>query len=322
MPHPGEEISPPAAGFLTPQLTREGFLYWICLAAVLLLLVLLGVIGLNLGGMAWESRWFRRLSLLGVVLITGLLVASWFLLTGQVRERRQAEKQLLEYQEQLQYLASQLSLAEERERRRLAVFLHDHIGQKLAIASIKLGQVQACLEQGNGPALAAQLEELRQLLKETIQETKSVTFQISSPILHELGLEAALEWQTEEIQQKHGLITYFEDDQLEKPLTPDLKILLFQAATELMLNVVKHAHARQLQVSVWREGDQLRLGVYDDGIGFAPQQLDWHQGRKTGFGLFSIRGTAPPLRGAIGGAIQAGAWHPGNHDGASGGGGK
>lgn len=281
------------------QLTREGLHYWICLVAVLLLLVLLGAIGLNLGGMDWESKWFRRLSLLGVVLSASLLAASWFLLTGQVRDRRQAEKQLLEYQEQLQSLASQLSLAEERERRRLAVFLHDHIGQKLAIASIKLGQVQASLGQGNGPALAAQLEELRQLLKETIQETKSVTFQLSSPILYDLGLEAALEWQTEEIQKKHGVITYFEDDHREKPLTPNLKILLFQAATELMLNVVKHAHARQLQVSVWREGEHLRLGVYDDGIGFAPKHLDWHQGCTTGFGLFSIRERLRPFGGQL-----------------------
>lgn len=291
-------VEPPALAGSKPDRSQYFCLLYLLAAALLLLACLIYL----RAGSDQESPpplWLLRFLplLLGGNVIT-LAAAGYFFLV-QVRKRRQVEAQVREYQEQLQYLASQLSLAEERERRRLAVFLHDHIAQKLAIASIKLGQLRNLASLGNGAALTEQLDDLRQLLKETIQETKSVTFQISSPILYELGLEAALEWLAEEVQKKHGLRTYFEDDGQPKPINADLKILLFQAVNELVLNVVKHAYARQLQLAVWREGQTLRLGVYDDGIGFAPRQLDWQQGRKSGFGLFSIRERLRPFGGRL-----------------------
>lgn len=269
------------------------------LAAAILLLSGVIFLGTRAGQEVSRPNWLPYLLPVLVILnlLTLLLVFYFFHL--QLKGRRQTQAQLKEYQEQLQYLASQLSLAEERERRRLAVFLHDHIGQKLAIISIKLGQIRALVGPGNGNSLPEQLDDLRQLVKQTIQETKSVTFQISSPILYELGLEAALEWLAEETQKKYGLITYFEDDRQSKPVATDLQILLFQAVNELLMNVVKHAHARQVQISIWREGPNLRLGVYDDGIGFTPKQLDWQQGRKSGFGLFSIRERLRPFGGRL-----------------------
>ncbi|MFZ3137567.1 MAG: PAS domain S-box protein [Thermodesulfovibrionales bacterium] len=107
-----------------------------------------------------------------------------------ITERKETEKKLIDYQKQLQSLASQLSLIEEQERRRIATDLHDHIGQTLALCKIKLG----ALYESTPHNLAGSLNEIRGLLEQTIQYTRSLTFELSPPILYELGFEAALEW--------------------------------------------------------------------------------------------------------------------------------
>ena len=161
---------------------------------------------------------------LSVVTLTFCLLILSVLLTlffQEIKNRKSAEEQLNAFQERLRSLTSQLSLAEERERRRIAVYLHDNIGQKLAISSIKLGQLKDAALTANSEALVAGLNDIRLLFKQIIQDTKSLTFKISSPILYELGLKAAVEWLTEELQDQHGIPTYFEDDHQPKPLDED-----------------------------------------------------------------------------------------------------
>ena len=99
-----------------------------------------------------------------------------------------------------------------------------------------------------------------------------------------------MEWLTEELQNQHGIPTYFDDDNQPKPLDEDLRVLVFQAVNELLLNVVKHARARHVQVSMWRDDGQMHIGIHDDGVGFNVTEMSSRWGRKDGgFGLFSIR---------------------------------
>lgn len=263
----------------------------IAIAFLTLLLLLLYCLQQKMAGAAWipEGGWF--------VFLIATLVFSLFihlvlltLFCQEITLRKSAQEQLTEFQERLRSLTSQLSLAEERERRRIAVYLHDNIGQKLAISSIKLGQLKDAALAAESEPLVAGLNEIRQLFKQIIQDTKSLTFKISSPILYELGLEAAVEWLTEELQNQHGIPTYFEDDNQPKPLDEDLRVLVFQAVNELLLNVIKHARARHVQVSMWRDNGQLHISIHDDGVGFNVDEMSSRWGRKDGgFGLFSIR---------------------------------
>ncbi len=232
--------------------------------------------------------------LLNIVVLALLLTY----LCQELAQRTAVESQLTEAQDRLRSLTSQLCLAEERERRRIAVYLHDHIGQKLAIAAIKLGQLHDAA--ASQAPLSAALEEVRQLLKQIIQDTKSLTFKISSPILYELGLEAALEWLVEELQNQHGLVASFEDDDQPKPLADEVRVLLFQAVSELLMNVVKHAKAREVQVVVRRENGRINISVHDDGVGFDVAAMRSRWGHKDfGFGLFSIRERLRAFGGAM-----------------------
>jgi PAS domain S-box-containing protein len=205
-------------------------------------------------------------------------------LIGNVLERKKAEEELRKYQEQLRSLASQLSLVEERERHRIATDLHDYVGQPLALCKIKLG----ALRESVSSALAESVDGIRDLIEQTIQYTRSLTFEISPPILYELGFEAAVEWLGEQIPNRHSIRFEFENDGQPKPIEDEARVLLFQTVRELLVNVVKHAQARNSSVSIRRDGNNIQITVEDDGIGFDISKLGSYLRTKT-FGIFSIR---------------------------------
>ncbi|MCP4608675.1 MAG: PAS domain S-box protein [Planctomycetes bacterium] len=210
-----------------------------------------------------------------------------------VTERKRAEEQLFEYQEKLKSLASQLSVIEERERHRLATDLHDHIGQSLVISKMKLDSLRESMSSGES---ADVLRDVCDCLGDVIRDTRTLTFDLSSPILYELGFETAVsEWLDEQIKEKHGIQTEFRDDGQPKPLDNDIRALLFRNVRELLINIVKHAKARKVKVSVIKVGEQICVIIEDDGVGFEPAKV----GSNTGFGIFSIRERLEQLDGHL-----------------------
>ncbi len=207
------------------------------------------------------------------------------IISQDITERKRAEEKIRTYQEQLRSLVTELSLVEDQERRRIATDLHDNIGQALAMAKIKLGALRG---KESSMDLARPVDEIRKLIEQAIQYTRSLIFDLSPPILYELGFEAAVEWLTEQIQEQYGILIDFEDDRQHKPMNEKIRILLFRALKELLINVVKHAQAHKAKVSIRREDNNIRIGVEDDGVGFDTSKMDYFI--KTGaFGLFNIR---------------------------------
>lgn len=198
------------------------------------------------------------------------------------RERAQAENDLRAYQEQLRSLASRLSLIEEQERRQIATALHDQVGQTLAVLKIKLAALRL---QADGTQLAESLDTVRELCDQAISFTRSLTFDLSPPVLYQLGLEAAVEWLVEKHSDMHGITVEHSNDDQPKPLSEDIRVFLFQAVRELLVNTAKHAGAKKVGVSMRREGRNILILVEDDGDGFDPEKME----RSEGFGLFNIR---------------------------------
>jgi len=202
-----------------------------------------------------------------------------------INERKQAESQLLEYQKELRSMASQLSLAEERERRRIATEVHDHVSQNMAVCSMKLG---ALLESAPSARFAKDVGEIDAIIKQMINQTRALTFELSSPLLYELGLEAAVEQLTEQMQEQYEMRFNFAHDNQPNPLDDKVSVLVFQAVRELLVNSVKHSKARLIEVHMKRNDDYLYTSVEDDGIGFDTTQIYSHKKKTKGFGLFSI----------------------------------
>ena len=201
-----------------------------------------------------------------------------------ITERKKAEEKLHAFQRRLRSLAHQTSLSEDRERRRVVDGLHEQVGQPLATSKLKIGDLRELLPSSD---LCQQLDEIGGLIDQAIQEAQSLTFHLSHPILYDLGLEAALKYLVEQVQREYGIRCTFDDDDQPKPLGDDLCGLLLWNVRELLMNVAKHAKAKTAKVSTWREGDEVRLRVEDDGVGFDDTSKTERGSR--GFALFSIR---------------------------------
>lgn len=227
---------------------------------------------------------------------TAELIRTTEQLKLELTERKLAQEKLLTYHEKLRALASELSLTEERERRRIAVEVHDHIGQNLAFAKIKLGTLRAST---SSAGLAGTMDEVIKLVDEAIQDTRSLISQLSSPVLYEMGFVPAVEWLTQQIQKRHNIVLDFEDDGKTKPIGDDVCILLFRAVRELLVNVAKHAQAHIAKVSITRYGNKIRVNVEDDGVGFDTAEIGPDVDKAGGFGFFSIRERLNPLGGHL-----------------------
>jgi PAS domain S-box-containing protein len=214
----------------------------------------------------------------------------------------QREQELLTHQQHLRALASELALTEERERRQIAADLHDRIGQALTIAVMKTGLLEGDV---SAPDARRDLREVSELIGQALHATRSLTFELSPPILYDLGLEPALEWLAEHVQGEHAIEVSFRDDGARKLLDADIRVTLFKAAREALFNVVKHARTGKAEVAVSRCGDSIEVLIRDDGIGFDPaERLERRaespgNGADGGFGLFNMRERLHQLGGQV-----------------------
>ena len=205
----------------------------------------------------------------------------------EIEERKKNEQELLGYQQRLRHLSSELLQTEERERRRIAIEIHDRIGQALAVNKIQLGALQAEVDSQD---LKTKIENIRGLISQTIRDTRTLTFELSPPVLYELGLQAALEWLAEIVRKQNGLKVDVAGDGSDRELDAEKRVLLFRTCRELLFNVVKHAGARRARVSLRGDGAAIMIKISDDGTGFDPDLLQsGYDPFESGFGLFSIQ---------------------------------
>ena len=187
-------------------------------------------------------------------------------------------------------------LAEERERRRIAADLHDGPCQTLAAARIKIGTLTRAAMEGLPRAM---LGEVRDLVDQSIRDTRTLTFEISPPVLYEIGLEAAVDWLVQQIRERYGIQAGFVSEGAPRPFDEDVRVLLFRAVQELLINVAKHARAEHATVTLRNVAGGVEITVEDDGRGFEPGKLKRPARGGGGFGLFSIRERLEHLGGRV-----------------------
>lgn len=207
-------------------------------------------------------------------------------LKAQIEEQRRAEKRIRDYQAQLRRLTSELTLTEARERREIASDLHDHLGQSLAYLKVKVSQLSGKGSPG-GPGDI--IQEISTLLDQAIASTRTLTTQISPPILYELGLNPALEWLSEQFQNKYHLDIKVRIINYLGEVENEVAIFLFKSVHELLNNVVKHAQAARAEIVMEANPQYLLISVQDDGCGFNQGEVEINAYAACRFGLFSIR---------------------------------
>lgn len=203
----------------------------------------------------------------------------------EVEARIQAEQALRNRSDQLRQLASELTLAEQHERRRMAKVLHDDLQQLLVGARFQLSPLQ----RSKDPDVQNAVRTVNELLSKSVEISRTLTSELSPPILYEGGLIPALEWLSRWMQEKHGLQIQLDFSRSETNSDPDdIKVLLFEAVRELLLNVVKHAGVSKAFVSLQDSPGQIQVTVRDDGRGFDPTDVT-RRGFSGGHGIFGIR---------------------------------
>lgn len=183
-------------------------------------------------------------------------------------------------EERVQQLRQEASIASQRERRDVAVMLHDGIGQLLPLAATKLALARRTCEEHT----RTQLVEVERLLVEAHTVATSLTYRLSPLDLREIGLVAAVEGLVSEVARDHGLRVTLRQEASDIRLADALEFVVFRTLRELLANVAKHAHVDEASVCLSREGSELLVVVEDHGVGFAPDPAQtW------GWGLRSAR---------------------------------
>jgi signal transduction histidine kinase len=180
-------------------------------------------------------------------------------------------------------LATELNLTEQRERRHLATELHDHLGQMLVAGKMKLSRARQL--PGLIPKCQGLLNEVDQVLTQSITYTRTLVADLAPPALRDLGLLGGLEWLVGQMRQ-HGLVVSLQTSLEALQLPENEAIPLFQSIRELLTNVVKHAQSEEAIVSLDLNMGTLRIEVRDNGVGFDPVAVKKQDFLK--FGLFSI----------------------------------
>jgi signal transduction histidine kinase len=183
----------------------------------------------------------------------------------------------------LQLLADQLTMAEDRERRRLALSIHDEFGQTLTVLKLNLA---AALPMQQSPEASAQIMNATAAVSELIQRTRSMTFDLHPAMLDHFGLIPTLRRFAQDFGSKANVELSVNEEGQSRPLPAAAANYLFRSVKELVNNAVKHGEARQIIISVYWTDQSLRLVIDDDGRGFDSEAEKDHSPK--GLGLLGI----------------------------------
>jgi signal transduction histidine kinase len=213
-------------------------------------------------------------------------------LEDALRARAECEAQ----QQRLRALAAALIVAEESERRATATELHDEIGQSLAAVKLKLDS----LEQDVVPeAAAAAVRDVSRLVSQIIGRARSLMTELSPPGLYDLGFDMALEWLAKRTTEREGIACRLLRHGTPVEITPELRLLLFAAARELLRNVAHHSGVREAALTLVYAPARVELEIEDAGRGFDTGTLARLPNASRGFGLFAMSERARDLGGSM-----------------------
>ena len=228
-----------------------------------------------------------------IAFLNGALRRAQYRSEIEAKSARKSEAEVQQHQERLQVMASELMMAEERERRRIASVLHDAVVQTLALSKLKVDGLRRTTTDG----IHDRLTEIYGLIDESISRTRTLTADLSPPVLYELGLPAAVQWLGDRLRSDHGISFELTAPKEWTTLNDETRVVLFQAVRELLINVAKHARASRCRVRITRDDANIRIEVEDNGVGTVPlASTNYGAG---GLGLFNIRQRLQYLGGGL-----------------------
>jgi signal transduction histidine kinase len=231
---------------------------------------------------------------IGLTIGLGLLLAAFtirqiFSLEGEMAARYD---EISNAREALQELSARLLAAQEDERRAIARELHDEVGQSLTGVLVELANLSMLLRAQKTEALEPKATEIKKLVEDSIVVVRNMALLLRPPMLDDLGLLPALQWQAREITRRSGVRVKIAAEGLPESLPDNLKTCIYRIVQEALHNVTRHAEAQNSRVSVQLEHGHIYLSIQDDGKGFSSKG-------ERGMGLLGIEERVNRLGGSF-----------------------
>jgi signal transduction histidine kinase/ActR/RegA family two-component response regulator len=258
---------------------------------VLGLLLTQGVFHWSSGGIQAFGPWMATsLNLLFLIAVTSVSAAVMMRGLEQTIVRQQhvsakleqERQELIQVRGQLQLLAVELIEAEEKERQRISLLLHDDLQQLLASANMQLQACEAIIPSN------ALLINVKSLLQESLKKTRDLSHELSPPILYHTGLVSAVQWLTEKSKKQFGLQVELKIDNPQLIENSTYKIFIFRAIQEQLFNIVKHSGVKTASIEISTSENDLTICIRDKGKGFSPASANGSE-KSPGLGLVSLR---------------------------------
>jgi signal transduction histidine kinase len=233
---------------------------------------------LNSGKFAVQQtfRQFRRrlLVTIGLTIGLGFLLALFSIHKILKLEDRTAQHytEISHARAELKQLSARLLEAQEDERRLISRELHDEVGQSLTGVLVEMANLSNLIRNKDEATLAKKADEIKKLLEDSISVVRNMALLLRPSMLDDLGLVPALQWQAREASKRNGLWVKVAAEHVSEELTEDHKTCVYRIVQEALHNIVQHASARNVRITVAQESDRLLLSIQDDGKGFNPQQ--------------------------------------------------
>jgi signal transduction histidine kinase len=205
-------------------------------------------------------------------------------LMQEITERKRAEEELKQSRERLRDLASHLQSIREEEGRRIAREIHDELGQALTALKMDIHWIDYRLP-GDQPLLLEKTKTMSKLVDITIQSVRRISSELRPGLLDDFGLSAAIEWQTNEFNNRTGIQCNTVSDPEDIVLDRDCSIAVFRIFQETLTNIARHANATAVEVILKKKSGKVELRVHDNGIGITEKQVS--DGRS--FGIIGMR---------------------------------
>ena len=202
-----------------------------------------------------------------------------------VTMEKKAREEILAYQLNLKSLTNELLVTEEDAKRRLAITLHDKLLQSLVLANFKSIELNKKIEKSAHKKL---ISEISGFIEDAIKESRNITYELSPPVLYEMGLIPAISWKLEEIEKNNKIKTSLTDQSKSYKFDEKEKIILYRTISELLQNALKHSKAKEVKVSFKLLTNNYKITVSDIGIGFDIETIREKAVSQKKFGLFSI----------------------------------
>jgi signal transduction histidine kinase len=237
-----------------------------------------------------ESRlvWLVSLALLAGVLMS--LICGWYILRLE-RQARQRYQALALSRLELEGLSARLVEAQEEERRSISRELHDEVGQSLGALLVEVGQLSK-LVPPDDRVTQAQITHVKSVAETAVKSIRDIALLLRPPMLDDLGLIPALEWQAREISRRSEMEVEVHSEKVTEDLGDETKVTVYRLVQEALNNAAAHAAAKNAKVTVAQVSDKITIEITDDGHGFDPK-------RQRGMGILGMEERVRRLGGAL-----------------------